>query len=58
MNTYSRALRHINMKDVKQKHQQKFIEQKIQEENQEKQERYVASVMEEKKYNWRNPSGA
>ena len=55
MNTYSRALKHISMKDVKQKHQQKLIEQKIQEESQEKEGQYVASVMEEKKYNWRKP---
>ena len=54
MNTYSRALRHIDMKDVKQKHQQKLIEQKIQEEKIKEEEKYIASVMEEKKYDWRN----
>jgi len=53
MNTYSRALRHISMKDVKQKHQQKLIEQKIQEERKKEEEKYIASVMEEKKYDWR-----
>jgi len=36
MNTYSRALRHINMKDVKQKHQQKLIENKIKKEQEKK----------------------
>ena len=53
MNTYSRALRHISMKDVKQKHRQKLIEQKIQEEREQKEKEYIASVMEEKKYDWR-----
>ena len=53
MNTYSRALRHINIKDVKEKHQQKLIEQKIQEEKKKEEKKYIASVMEEKKYNWR-----
>ena len=53
MNTYSRALRHINMKDVKQKHHQKLVERKN------KQEKYKAFV-EDLKYknsplysNWR-----
>jgi len=53
MNTYSRALRHIDMKDVKQKHQQKIIEQKIQEEKKKEEEKYIASLMEKKKYDWR-----
>ena len=54
MNTYSRALRHINMKDVKQKHQQKLIEQKIKEEKMIEEEKYISSIMQEKKYDWRN----
>lgn len=53
MNTYSRALRHISMRDVKQKHQKKLIEQKIQEEKKKEEEEYVSSIMEEKKYDWR-----
>lgn len=53
MNTYSRALRHISMKDVKQKHQQKLIEQKIREEKKKEEEKYIASVMEEKRYSWK-----
>jgi len=36
MNTYSRALRHIDIKDVKQKHQQKLIENKIKKEQEKK----------------------
>jgi hypothetical protein len=53
MNTYSRALRHINIKDVKQKHQEKIVE-KLQEEIRKKEERqYIQSVMETKKYDWR-----
>lgn len=53
MNTYSKALRHINIKDVKQKHQQKIIEQKLQEEAEEKEREYLKSLMEIKKYDWR-----
>ena len=53
MNTYSRVLRHINMKDVKIKHQEKLIEKKAQEEKKKEEEKYIASVMEEKKYDWR-----
>jgi len=53
MNTYSKALRHISMRDVKQKHQQKLTEQKIQEEVREKEKQYIKSVMETKKFDWR-----
>ena len=53
MNTYFRFLRHINMKDVKIKHQEKLIEKKAQEEKKKEEEKYIASVMEEKKYDWR-----
>lgn len=54
MNTYSRALRYISMKDVKQKHQQKFIEQKIKEDKKREDEQYIASVMEGEKCDWRS----
>ena len=53
MNTYSRALRHINMVDVKQKHQQKLIEKKIKEEKERKNREFIVSVMNEMRYNWR-----
>lgn len=53
MNTYSKALRHINMRDVKRRHQQKLNEQKLQEEIREKERQYIKSVMETKKYDWR-----
>jgi hypothetical protein len=53
MNIYSRALRHISIKDVKQKHQEKIVE-KIQEEVRKKEEKqYIQSVMENKKCDWR-----
>lgn len=53
MNTYSKVLKYISIKDVKQKHQEKIIE-KIHEEVRKKEERqYIQSVMENKKYNWR-----
>lgn len=44
MNTYSKALRYINMKDVKQKHHQKLVERKILEEEYKK-------LLNELKYN-------
>jgi hypothetical protein len=42
------------MKDVKQKHQQKLIEQKIQEKKEEEESDYISSLMSEKRYNWRS----
>lgn len=53
MNIYSKVLRYINIKDVKQKHQQKLIEQKIKEETEKIEKEYIASVMKKKKYDWR-----
>ena len=53
MNVYSRALRYINIKDVKQKHQEKIVEQKIKEENERQEKEFIALVMETKKYDWR-----
>jgi hypothetical protein len=53
MNLYSRTLRHIDIKDVKQKHHQKLIEKKIKEEQRKEEEKYIQSVMEDKRYNWR-----
>lgn len=53
MNTYSKVLKYVSIKDVKQKHQEKIIE-KIHEEVRKKEERqYIQSVMEDKKYDWR-----
>ena len=54
MNTYSKALRHINIEDVKQKHQQKLIEEKRQKRLERKEREYIKSVMENKKYDWRS----
>jgi len=57
MNTYSRALRYIDMKDVKQKHQQKIIEQKIQEEKylEEKKKKNIEEAAAKPfKSNWRS----
>ena len=53
MNIYSRALRHINIEDVKQKHQQKLVEQKLQEQKEKQEKEFIASLMVEKKYDWR-----
>lgn len=53
MNTYSKVLKYISIKDVKRKHQEKIVE-KIQEEVRKKEEKqYIQSVMENKKYDWR-----
>lgn len=53
MSIYSKALRHIDMKDVKKKHQQKLIDQKIQRKLEREEKKYIQSVMETKKYDWR-----
>jgi hypothetical protein len=53
MNTYSRAMRHIDMKDVKQKHQEKIIEKQIKEERKIQEDEYILSVLKEKESNWR-----
>lgn len=53
MNSYSKALRHISIKDVKQKHQQKLAEQKNQKIIEREERKYIQSVMETKKYDWR-----
>jgi succinyl-CoA synthetase beta subunit len=53
MNIYSRALRHIDIEDVKQKHQEKIVEKKINEEKESQKKEYIALVMEEKKSDWR-----
>ena len=53
MNIYSRALRHIDIEDVKQKHQEKIVEKKINEEKESQKKEYIALVMEEKRFDWR-----
>ena len=53
MNLYSRTLRHIDINDVKQKHQQKLIEKKFEENKKRVEEEYIQSVMENKKCDWR-----
>ena len=53
MNTYSRALKHISMRDVKQKHRKKLAEKKIKEEKEKQNNQYLLSLMESKRYDWR-----
>jgi hypothetical protein len=53
MNLYSRALRYISISDVKQKHQQKLVEQWIKEEEEKQEKQYKESLMKGKRYNWR-----
>ena len=57
MNIYSRALRHIDIEDVKQKHQEKIVEKKINEEKERQKKEYIALVMEEKRFDWRKDLG-
>ncbi len=53
MNTYSKVLKYISIKDVKQKHQEKIVG-KIKEEVRKKEEKkHIQSLMEGKKYDWR-----
>jgi hypothetical protein len=54
MNTYSRAMRHIDMKDVKQKHQEKIIEKQIKEERQMQENEHILSALKDKESNWRS----
>jgi hypothetical protein len=53
MNLYSRALRHIDMKDVKEKHQEKIFEKKLKKVQEESEKQYIQSKMKRKKYDWR-----
>jgi hypothetical protein len=53
MNLYSRALRHINIKDVKQKQQEKVVEQKLKEQKEKEELKYFTFILEKKKYDWR-----
>ena len=57
MNIYSRALRHIDIGDVKHKHQEKIVEKKINEEKERQKKEYIALVMEEKKSDWKKDLG-
>jgi hypothetical protein len=41
------------MRDVKQKHHQKLVEKKLKEKEKREEEKYIQSVMESKKYDWR-----
>ena len=56
MAAYSRIFHHITLDDVKQRHQDKIIAQKIKEEKEKEQEEYIRALIEEKKlwqHNWR-----
>ena len=57
MNIYSRALRHIDIEDVKQKNQEKIVEKKINEEKESQKKEYIALVMEEKRFDCRKDLG-
>ena len=55
---FSKALRHIDIKDVKKKHLEKVVARKIKEEIQKEEQKYVSSVMKQVKYNWRTHDAA
>ena len=53
MNVYSRAIRHISMNDVKQKHQQKLIEQREEYNQKIEEKKYIEAKLKNEKYDWR-----
>ena len=50
---FSKALRHIDIADVKKKHHEKVVARKIKEEIEREEQEYISSVMKQEKYNWR-----
>jgi len=50
---FSKALRHIDIADVKKKHHEKVVARKIKEEIEREEQEYISSVMKQVKYNWR-----
>ena len=51
---FSKALRHIDIADVKKKHHEKIVARKIKEEIEREEQEYISSVMKQVKYNWRS----
>ena len=50
---FSKALRHIDIADVKKKHHEKVVARKIKEEIEREEQEYISSVMKQVKYDWR-----
>jgi hypothetical protein len=60
MNLYSRALRHIDMDDVKRRREDKIVKQKIVEEHSqrsEKEKKVIEQLTEQLKSDWRKDLG-
>lgn len=53
MNLYSRALRHIDMKDVKESQRKRHIKEKLVEKFKKHHQKTIDSLMEGKRYDWR-----
>ena len=53
MSRFSRVLHHIDMNDVKRRHQEKIVASKLEEERIQKEKEYIASVVEKEKSDWK-----
>tara|TARA_B100000131_G_scaffold8773_1_gene9253 strand:+ start:933 stop:2261 length:1329 start_codon:yes stop_codon:yes gene_type:complete len=53
MSRFSRILHHIDMNDVKRRHQEKIVASKLEEERIQKEKEYIASVVEKEKSDWK-----
>jgi len=50
---FSRVLHHIDMDDVKRRHQEKIVASKLEEEKIREEKEYIVSVVEEEKSDWK-----
>ena len=53
MSRFSRVLHHIDMNDVKIRHQEKIVAAKLEEERIREEKEYIASVVEKEKSDWK-----
>ena len=53
MSRFSRVLHHIDMNDVKRRHQEKIVAAKLEEERIREEKEYIASVVEKEKSDWK-----
>ena len=53
MNRFSRLIHHVDMSDVKRRHQEKIVAAKLEEERIQEEKEYIASVVEKEKSDWK-----
>ena len=53
MNRFSRLIHHVDMSDVKRRHQEKIVAAKLEEESIQEEKEYIASVVEKEKSDWK-----